>query len=617
MTLPPDIDVDEKEMQVHKFDSILLLLFTFLLTLTVLTIWLFKHRRIAFVHETGLAIVYGLVMGAILKYGVNENTKNSQLEVVASSQANFQQTASPPDQLFLQNNLNKQKNKTWIYEFKGEIEDVDSEIDEKATFDPEIFFNILLPPIIFHAGYSMKKRYFFRNLGSIFTFAFIGTAISTFSVGGFMYGICQLIPHLNNITFIDNLHFGALISATDPVTVLAIFSDLNVDVTLHALVFGESVLNDAVAIVFSETLKDYEENTAECGSRSDCSYSAFQVLKAMLDFVGIFGASFLVGAVLGCVTSLLTKFTQIRQHPLLESALFVLMSYSTFLLAEVFELTGIVAVLFCGITQAHYTYNNLSTQSQESTKQVFDIFNFMAENFIFSYIGVSMFTFPKHRFDSTYTIGAFVAILVGRFLNVYPLSAFLNIGRKNKIPGNIQHMMMFSGLRGAIAFALAIRNTSTESRQLILSTTLIIVIVTVIFNGGMAFSMLGWLGIPIGVEEEIGETAPFVNSPLNTYQTVEGDSGNATSSHSKQDKSLMARQWSDIDNKFLKPLLTHCNPTLLDTMPTRCLPLGRIFTSNAQLANHPLMNRDESTDTDLSALEKVSTVEIESNGSMK
>jgi len=109
MTLPPDIDVDEKEMQVHKFDSILLLLFTFLLTLTVLTIWLFKHRRIAFVHETGLAIVYGLVMGAILKYGVNENTKNSQLEVVASSQANFQQTASPPDQLFLQNNLNKQK----------------------------------------------------------------------------------------------------------------------------------------------------------------------------------------------------------------------------------------------------------------------------------------------------------------------------------------------------------------------------------------------------------------------------------------------------------------------------------------------------------------------------
>ena len=67
----------------------------------------------------------------------------------------------------------------------------DNEIDEKATFDPEIFFNILLPPIIFHAGYAMKKKYFFRNIGSIFTFAFIGTVISTFTVGGFMYGVTR------------------------------------------------------------------------------------------------------------------------------------------------------------------------------------------------------------------------------------------------------------------------------------------------------------------------------------------------------------------------------------------------------------------------------------------
>ena len=99
----------------------------------------------------------------------------------------------------------------------------ESEIDEKAIFDPEIFLNVLLPPIIFHAGYSMKKKYFFRNLGSIFTFAFIGTTISTFSVGGLMFGLCQLVPHLSNVTFIDNLQFGALISSTDPVTVLAIF----------------------------------------------------------------------------------------------------------------------------------------------------------------------------------------------------------------------------------------------------------------------------------------------------------------------------------------------------------------------------------------------------------
>ena len=121
--------------------------------------------------------------------------------------------SGPPDQLKLKTakdlgTYEEFQNKTWLYEFKGEAyerdlvaitfsifsqvaDGPDNEIDEKATFDPEIFFNILLPPIIFHAGYAMKKKYFFRNIGSIFTFAFIGTVISTFTVGGFMYGVTR------------------------------------------------------------------------------------------------------------------------------------------------------------------------------------------------------------------------------------------------------------------------------------------------------------------------------------------------------------------------------------------------------------------------------------------
>lgn len=273
------------------------------------------------------------------------------------------------------------------------------------------------------------------------------------------------------------------------------------------------------------------------------------------------------------------------------------MSYSTFLLAEVFELTGIVAVLFCGITQAHYTYNNLSQESKQSTKSFFDLLNFMAENFIFSYIGVSMFTFPKHNFDPYYIVGSFIAIFLGRFLNVYPLSAILNIGRSVKISGSIQHTMMFAGLRGAIAFALAIRNTVTESRQMILSTTLLIIIVTIIVNGGSTMSVLTWLGVPTGVLEDPGENDPIVNSPLHGYQTVEEGGVTSPSSRpqpprrqqSRPEKSWLAMQWAGIDTKLFKPLLTHAHPTLMETTHNRCLPLARLFTSKQQWEKHPLL----------------------------
>lgn len=478
-------------------------------------------------------------------------------------------------------------NKTLAYSLYGEVKDIreNSEIDQKTTFDPEIFFNVLLPPIIFHAGYSMKKRFFFRNIGSIIALAFIGTVTSAFVIGGVMFGVAQagfLQLTTSQFSFVDALRFGALISATDPVTVLAIFNDLHVDVNLYALVFGESVLNDAVAIVMTRTLEDYEEGL-EVGD-VDPTFIVF--FKSILEFCWIFGASFLVGSLMAMATALLMKHTHIKNFPLLESTLLVLMSYSTFLLAEVCDLTGIVSVLFCGICQAHYTYNNLSSESQAITKQFFDLLNFMAENFIFSYIGVSMFTFPKHRFDPGFIVGSFVAILAGRALNIYPLTFLLNLGRATKIKFNMQHMLFVSGLRGAIAFALAIRNTLTEARQMILTTTLLIVIVTVVVFGGSTMSMLTWLGIPLGVNDN-------ENAPLHTsYTNVDNDHGADDAQHprgSRPHKSYLARIWSNFDNRYMKPFLTHSNPTLMETMPTCCLPMTRLLTSKDQLSRHPAM----------------------------
>ncbi|XP_077291472.1 na[+]/H[+] hydrogen exchanger 3 isoform X2 [Arctopsyche grandis] len=593
-----DIALDAKATLLHRIDSLNLLIYTCLLTLTVLTTWVFKHRRVSWLHETGLAVIYGLIVGAIIRYA-GTTSKVSHITVTPEAQTRYN-LSLPPDTLWLKFPGNLQSsipsgpgsaaplpNKTYAYSFTGEIVALeDNEIDLKATFDPEIFFNIILPPIIFHAGYCLKRKYFFRNLGAILTYAMIGTTMSSFFIGLLMYGCVQLMPpHLaGGFTFLDTLYFGALLSPTDPLTILAIFSDLHVDVNLYALVFGESVLNDAVALVLSGAIQNYGERYAGSGG-----FETVAFFKACGDFLGIFTLSLLIGAIMGCLTALLTKFTHVRDFPLLESALFVLMSYSTFLIAEVAELTGVVAVLFCGICQAHYTYNNLSEDSRARTKQIFELLNFLAENFIFTYIGVSMFTFPKHHFDPWFIMAGFICAALGRAINIYPLSFLLNLGRKPKIPWNFQHMLFFAGLRGAMSFALAIRNTVSEVRQAMLTTTSLIVIFTVIFQGGATLNVLNWLKIPVGINEET-EALPYqgVRSEPNSRRTSNGG-----------DKALLARVWGGLDSRYLKPLLTHARPTLLDTLPVCCAPLARLLTTTQQMTQPDTTLKHTDSDSDL------------------
>nr|XP_041631767.1 sodium/hydrogen exchanger 9 isoform X4 [Drosophila kikkawai] len=636
-----DIALDAKATLNHRIQSLDLLVFVFLLALTVLTIWLFKHHRVSWLHETGLAVIYGLIVGAIIRYAGTANTL-VHMQVEPQGTPTYSDKL-PPDTLWFKYPVNQTNGtklpegiKTYAYVFRGQVHDVDeNEIDLKATFDPEVFFNIILPPIIFYAGYSLKKKYFFRNLGAILTFAIVGTTLSAFLIGGFMYGCVKLMPKYlsSSFTFLDTLYFGALISPTDPLTILAIFNDLRVDVNLYALVLGESVLNDAVAIVLSGAIQNYGEHYSNTGEFETTAF-----LRSLSDFFSIFLLSLMIGAAMGCLTALMTKFTRVRDFPLLESALFVLMSYSTFLLAEATELTGVVAVLFCGICQAHYTYNNLSEDSRQRTKQIFELLNFLAENFIFSYIGVSMFTFPKHHFDAGFIITAFICAALGRAVNVYPLSWLLNIKRKPKISPNFQHMLFFAGLRGAMSFALAIRNTVSDARQTMLTATSLIVIFTVVIQGGAANFLLNWLKIPVGVDDETEQLNNYqvhsvYNSMDNSHpqtsdgylQDVEnggrgklrmsggtesnldtpvdgpngslgGASGRRRNSH---EKAILARIWGSFDTKYMKPLLTHSRPTLLETLPVCCNPIARLLTTTQQLTQDGSEFRRVDSDSDI------------------
>lgn len=114
----------------------------------------------------------------------------------------------------------------------------------------DVFFLYLLPPIILDAGYFMPGRLFFENIGTILWYAVIGTIWNIAGISLSLYGICQIqVFQLSDITLLQILVFGSLISAVDPVAVLAVFEEIHVNEQLHILVFGESLLNDAVTVV--------------------------------------------------------------------------------------------------------------------------------------------------------------------------------------------------------------------------------------------------------------------------------------------------------------------------------------------------------------------------------
>ncbi|KHN74687.1 Sodium/hydrogen exchanger 9 [Toxocara canis] len=353
---------EKRAHNIHRVDTLILLLFVTLLVLIVLTSWFFKHHRFQFIHETGLTLFYGLLIGLLLRYTNIGVIESQTIDVI---QKNNTPVREPPDYLRLEVDPVNAPKVQFHYEmiegfFGDKKKQSERQLEQKAVFSPEIFFNMLLPPIIFNAGYSLKKRNFFRNIGSILAFVFIGTTISSLVTGMLMFAFCWIFSL--SFSFKETFFFGSILSATDPVTVLAVFQEMRVEPDLFALVFGESVLNDAVAIVLSSSIDSFS---------SSQSFDLNALLAAALDFITVFFGSLFLGSLIGCSNALLTKLTEIHEFPLLESALFILLSYLSFLVAEFVELTGIVAVLFCAICQAHYTYNNLSEEAQMRTKQFF------------------------------------------------------------------------------------------------------------------------------------------------------------------------------------------------------------------------------------------------------
>jgi len=407
----------------------------------------------------------------------------------------------------------------------------------------------------------------------------VGTMISTFTVGLLSWYCAEigLIANVDQNNPMEALLFGALISAVDPVATLSIMgnAELRCDPLLYSLVFGESVLNDAIAIsLFRVFAKYYNPDGPD--------WNEANIPAALFSFVTISISSVAVGVALGLVASFVYRHTVLRQYPNLETSLLFSFCYLCYAVGEAMGLSGIMALFFQGVTLSHYNAHNLSETALTASEQIFATLATISETAVFLYMGAGVFTGRFKNYDPLFSLLALLFCLLGRALNIFPLSAIANLCRSGgsgimngsghsnrsrgvvssgdrKISIQMQCVLWFAGLRGAIAFALAM-NMPGPNRDVYATCTLSICIFTTVVCGGLTERILTHFGMKQMIEETSGHLDDDDDTPMNSV-TFTPDSlvnrqrrRSTLARHASQQVYKGAKKlWKQIDDDFLKP----------------------------------------------------------------
>ncbi|XP_037671479.1 sodium/hydrogen exchanger 5 isoform X2 [Choloepus didactylus] len=419
-------------------------------------------------------------------------------------------------------------------------------VAKKAEYqlEPGTFFLFLLPPIVLDSGYFMPSRLFFDNLGAILTYAVVGTLWNAFTTGTALWGLQQagLVAPRVQAGLLDFLLFGSLISAVDPVAVLAVFEEVHVNETLFIIVFGESLLNDAVTVVLYKVCNSF----VEMGS---ANVQGTDYLKgfASLFVVSLGGAA--VGLVFAFLLALTTRFT--KRVRIIEPLLVFLLAYAAYLTAEMASLSAILAVTMCGLGCKKYVEANISHKSRTAVKYTMKTLASCAETVIFMLLGISAVDSSKWAWDSGLVLGTLFFILFFRALGVVLQTWVLNQFRLVPLDKIDQVVMSYGGLRGAVAFALVILldRTKVPAKDYFVATTIVVVFFTVIVQGLTIKPLVKWLKVKRSEHHK-----PTLNQELHehTFDHILAAVEDVVGHHGYH---YWRDRWEQFDKKYLSQLL--------------------------------------------------------------
>jgi CPA1 family monovalent cation:H+ antiporter len=324
---------------------------------------------------------------------------------------------------------------------------------------PNIILAILVPPLIFEAAYHLNLLELRRNLIQILILAVPGVLFTTLLVG-------WIVSRGTGMALPLALVFGALVSATDPVSVVALLRNMGVPKRLQVLLEGESLFNDGTAIVLYSLIL----TSVLAGAQS------FSFFGGFLDFLVVSGGGLIIGLILGTVIS--QVISRVDDH-LIETALTSVLAYGAYLIAEAAGVSGVLAVVAAGLVNGNIGPRGMSPTTRLVVFNFWEFAAFIANSFIFLLIGLRI---DLHLLVANWQLilWAILGVLAARALTIYGMT-WLNRG----IPTRWRHVLFWGSLRGAISLALALSLPESlgNARQQIQAMAFGVVIFTLIIQG--------------------------------------------------------------------------------------------------------------------------------------
>lgn len=358
----------------------------------------------------------------------------------------------------------------------------------EIEINPEIIFLIFLPPLLYDASFNISPKHFKTNLSTISTLAIPLVFLTTFWIAVVSH---YMIPGMSwPLSFV----LGAILSATDAVAAVNITKGLDIPKKTITILEGESLINDASALVA------YRFAVAEVMG------SAFVIWKATFQFVLLLGGGFLVGFVTSKILAFILK--KVRNNINVTVSFMLLMPFVTYLIAEHLHVSGVIAVVVLGLAMARLSNKIFPENLKNNARSLWDVIIFLLNGLIFILIGLNFryilkdiddgMILPYIGYAAIITIVALLTRMVRVFFQKINLQkAYLKNGRKKRnvsehalLDSKNSFIITWSGMRGIVSLAIALGlpkfledGTPFPQRNAIIFISVAVVLITIIGQG--------------------------------------------------------------------------------------------------------------------------------------